>query len=44
MDALIRFHFNVNTDLISDEDFFDLWVKLVWVLEQKRIANQSTNG
>jgi len=39
-DALIRFHFKINTDSLSDEEFFELWAKLKWVLEQKRIANE----
>jgi hypothetical protein len=40
MDALIRYHFHLNTDLLNDEEFFELWAKLEWVLEQKQQANK----
>lgn len=36
---MIRYYFKINTDLLTDEEFFKLWAKLQWVLEQKHIAN-----
>lgn len=42
---MIRYYFKINTDLLSDEEFFKLWAKLEWVLEQKQHANKSlTHG
>ena len=39
-DALLRYYFKVDPDLLDDEDYGFQLAQLDWILDQKRKANE----
>jgi hypothetical protein len=38
-DALLRYYFKIETNNLTDDEFFSYFCKLKWVLEQKNRQN-----
>lgn len=40
MNAMLRFHFKIDPDALSDEEFAMRWHELVWILNQQKGIEQ----